>query len=115
MIFRPELAQAILDGRKTETRRPARFENGTEWVRPPYKPGRTYAVQPGRGKKAIGRIRIVGVRWERFFEGLDEAAAHREGFESVREFISTWLDIYGRGNWLDPVNVITFELVEGRS
>lgn len=37
-----------------------------------YRLGRTYAVQPGRGKKAVGRIRITKIRRERLQEISDE-------------------------------------------
>jgi len=33
-----------------------------------FRVGNTYAVQPGRGKKAVGRIRILGIRRERLQE-----------------------------------------------
>jgi hypothetical protein len=78
MIFKPELAQAILDGRKTQTRR--LVTGNTKWDSPQkdrvvhvsypthwtkWEVGKDYAVCPGRGKKAVGRIRITGIRRER--------------------------------------------------
>ena len=42
--------------------------------------GRTYAVQPGRGKKAVGRIRLMSIRKEQVQE-ISEADAIAEGFE----------------------------------
>lgn len=118
MIFRPELAQAILDGSKTETRRKARFrqvEEGTlaersEWIEPPYKPGKTYAIQPGRGKRGIGRIRVHSVTLQLLYEMTDEDI-RAEGFQNQPDFQRTWLEIHGNANWLDPVSVIRFELV----
>lgn len=91
MLFKPELCQAILDGTKTQTRRLVKpgeaCRDGMSvaktwthdvlgitghrcWV--PYYPkwqvGRTYAIQPGRGKKAVGRIRITKIRREELWE-----------------------------------------------
>jgi len=81
MLFKPELCQAILEGRKTQTRRLARGwrdwwgynENGDICCvrlgghsRMTWQVGNTYAIQPGRGKKAIGRTPpLVKVRRER--------------------------------------------------
>ena len=50
------------------------------WYRALYIVGRTYAVQPGRGKPAIGRIRITAIRQERLQE-IDPRDAAAEGVE----------------------------------
>lgn len=108
MIFRPKLAEAILAGRKTETRRPAKFEQvdaGTanehsRWLPCRYKPGKTYAIQPGRGKKGIGRLRVLEVR-NGYMHELDDGAIRAEGFSSRAEFERVWREIYGRGSYLD--------------
>jgi hypothetical protein len=42
--------------------------------------GRTYAVQPGRGKKQIARIRLTGIRQE-YVQDITEADAIAEGIE----------------------------------
>ena len=99
MIFRPELVPLVLDGRKTQTRRLGVFE---------YTPGRDYAVQPGRGKHAVGRIKVTAVRRERLGD-ISQADALREGFASRWEFIAYWRDLHG--SWepdLKPI-VIDFE------
>jgi hypothetical protein len=49
----------------------------------------TYAVCPGRGKHAIGRVRIVSVRQERLGD-LDDAEARREGFADARAFVDAF-------------------------
>ena len=89
MIFQATWQQ-VIDGSKTQTRRLVKSSDelrdldavkfvyhindgwcGNEGPNPEY-PGRTkwqvgntYAVQPGRGKKAIARILITGIRKER--------------------------------------------------
>lgn len=44
--------------------------------------GRTYAVQPGRGKKAVGRIRLLEIRQERL-QDISEEDALAEGVTLV--------------------------------
>lgn len=115
MIFTPDLAEKILSGEKTQTRRRRTGANPTNarggWVDDPcrYKVGRTYAVQPGRGQKAIARIRILSVTAEAMCD-MTEADALAEGFADRQGFVDWWLERYGRGSWLDPVWRITFAL-----
>ena len=83
MIFGPELIDKVLSSEKTQTRRPVKYNGtpGETWVRRPcrYEPGKTYAVQPGRGKKAVARIEVIGV-WREKWRDIDEAQARAEGF-----------------------------------
>lgn len=115
VIFSPDLAAKVVAGHKTVTRRPRTGSNPSEkaggWIDDPcrYKAGKTYAVQPGRGKKAIGRIRILSVRPETMTD-LDDDEARLEGFANTREFVAKWLGIYGKGSWLDIVWRIEFEV-----
>lgn len=93
------------------------FRNGL------YKDGRmkwlvdnTYAVQPGRGQRAVGRIRVTGLRLERL-QAITEADARAEGVESVQAYAALWDAIHSkRGErWSDNpiVVVIQFELAKG--
>ena len=112
MIFRPELVNLILRGQKTETRRPVK--SGETECR--YKVGRTYAVQPGRTKAGVARIRILSARKERLGLVTDEDA-EREGFTARndltprQEFLNYWLVLYGRLDEDQEVWVIRFKLV----
>ena len=100
MIFRQW--KQVLDGTKTQTRRPVKasqesnrwdietdvineviqwLDNGKEYpanMRSIYVVGRTYAVQPGRGKKSVGRIRITKIRRERLGD-ISDADCLAEG------------------------------------
>jgi hypothetical protein len=57
--FRPELAEKVMRGEKTVTRRIASTNPRSPWYsdRCGLKTGRDYAVCPGRGKHALGRVR----------------------------------------------------------
>lgn len=121
MIFKPELAQMVLEGRKTVTRRPVKQApsgglHGDLWLPCRYKPGRTYAIQPGRGKRAVGRIRVLDVR--RMELGTPNAHgklvdALREGFSSWEDFREYWTGLYGSYDPTQLVDRIEFERVEG--
>lgn len=93
MIFHPELAQAIVDGRKTVTRRPVK---GDEPCR--YKVGRTYAVQTGRGKKAVARILVLSVTREPA-GAITTNEAIREGFRDPVGFADKWESLYQGQPW----------------
>ena len=86
MIFKPELAEKVLAGEKTETRRVVK--DGEVECR--YVPGRDYAVQPGRGKRAIGRIYITDVRREKLKRdhprrGAERRVPYGAGFPGLLE------------------------------
>ena len=96
MNFRPELAQAVLDGRKTVTRRLANQNPRSPWFEGgcSLNVGQDYAICPGRGKNAIGRARVTDVRLEPL--GMpDDAEALREGFYSAGPFRAAWREING--------------------
>mgnify|MGYP000975279841 CR=1 FL=1 len=76
-----------------------RVFNGND--RAVYKLGYTYAVQPGRGKKAVGRIQITDIRRG---DVRDQPASfyRAEGFASKQQFLDLWHKMHG-GNcdaWL---------------
>jgi len=83
MIFTPASIDQILKGKKTQTRRPVKDthafchdvgdqsevyevwgEYATRGPRDIWARGRTYAIQPGRGKKQIGRFKLNRIRRE---------------------------------------------------
>lgn len=130
MNFKPELAEAVLAGRKTVTRRLVSENPRSPWFkgRCALQVGRTYAVCPGRGKPAIGRVLVRHVDQQRLGDpfGLTlgdrlegdacaQEAAFREGFESVVAFKLAWLKINGTYDPDARVWRVEFELHDGRS
>lgn len=118
MIFSHTLAQ-VLNGKKQQTRRLVKenevFDSAKQAIvkvntRTMYKVGRTYAVQPNRGKKAVARIEITAIRKEaiRLISDLD---AVEEGFQSRDKFLEAWYSIHGHNADLDRIVwVIEFKL-----
>jgi len=60
-----------------------------EGVRMVYRVGDTVAVIPGRGKKATGRARIVGLRIEPLLD-ITEEGARAEGVANRGEYLALW-------------------------
>lgn len=126
MIFGDKLIPLVLDGAKSVTRRPVKWEDtGFEIRKRPckYEVGRTYGVQPvikdgpgkGRGGKSVARIRILDVRREQLKDVgfVPTAEARREGFKDWGAFARYWEYLYGSYDPTQLVDRIEFELVEG--
>jgi hypothetical protein len=96
IMFRAELAAAVMDGSKTVTRRLVSDNPRSPWWRDQCAlvVGLSYAVQPGRGKKAIGRAVVLSKRHEPLGR-LDDAEARREGFADAVEFEAAFAAING--------------------
>ena len=104
MIFRPELAAAVMAGRKTVTRRLLSANPRSPWFqdRCGYSVGQVVAVCPGRGKHRIGEAVVTSV--DRMALGLvDDREARREGFENRAAFVEAWTAINGS---YDPEAVV---------
>jgi len=100
MNFRPELAAKVMAGQKTVTRRRMSNNPRSPWFRDRCSlvVGRSYAVCPGRGKAAIGRVIVISVRVSTLsYVGCSEAIL--EGFRTYGEFVDAWTGI--NGSW-DP-------------
>lgn len=96
MNFQPELAEKVMSGRKTVTRRLASDNPRSPWFEGgcALKAGRTYAVCPGRGKHAIGRVLVRAVDL-RPLGHIANYEAIREGFRSTGEFERAFAAING--------------------
>jgi hypothetical protein len=129
MLFSPDMLTAVLEGRKTQTRRPVK--DGETLVNRWYSISKPYvravhtatnrkkwmvtddiAICPGRGKKAVGRIEITGIRHERFID-ISESDARAEGFADSDAFFAKIKQLYGDAVDLrHPCWVIEFRLVQ---
>jgi hypothetical protein len=130
MQFTKDLVEAILAGRKTHTRRPAKGGEAlvmsssfcvykdyfSDTARLKWEVGRTYAVQPGRGKRAVARFLLKNLRQE-VVSHITEEDAIAEGFDNREEFFAKWRELYD-GTEFDlkhnpNVWVLEFEVVSG--
>jgi hypothetical protein len=128
--------KSVLDGSKTQTRRPAQSsdqavldedgniikvtrtgENGPPKVL--FEVGQSYAVQPGPAKKTVGRIKITAIRRERL-QDISQADALQEqpvtppdATLALQTFKTAWDKSHQPGQqWTDnpEVWVIEFQL-----
>ncbi|MGI8854587.1 MAG: hypothetical protein ACR2JW_02450 [Thermomicrobiales bacterium] len=118
--------QDVLAGRKTMTRRIAKptdtavmggqHGDQVEAVRGPkmlrWAVGRTYPVQPGRGKHAIGRIRITAICYCERAGGISEEDSRAEGFESASEFRAVYGRLNGAETLDQPCWALSFVVVD---
>lgn len=100
MIFRPDLCELVLSGRKTVTRRPVSDNPRSPWWREAcaLKNGADYAVCPGRGKPAVGRIRLTAAPELQWLGAITNSDAVLEGFHHRGEFVTYWERLYGDFN-----------------
>jgi hypothetical protein len=87
MNFRPELAALVMEGRKTVTRRLVSNNPRSPWFVDgcSLKVDRSYAVCPGRGKNAIGRVVVTSVELVPL-DPICAEDARAEGFEDAKAF-----------------------------
>lgn len=112
MIFRKELAAAIVLGEKTATRRLAVDSERAMWRRQEpwrYQPGKRFAVQPGRGVDGV-TMAIVTARRMDPLSAVTSADARREGFATRDDFVTAWREINGSYDPDQRVHVVEFEL-----
>jgi hypothetical protein len=101
VIFKPELVDKIVMGRKTQTRRPVKGEQRL-------KVGKVYAVQRRRNGPSVTRIRITDIRQE-LLGDITPRDAQAEGFKNTDRFFTFWEQIYEKVDRKQAVWVLTFE------
>jgi hypothetical protein len=122
MLFQYTLPQ-VLAGEKTMTRRliapndtvvaganghiQAILSNG----RDKFRVGKTYAVQPARGKPQVARIEVLRLG-RGSVSAISEQDARAEGFPSCEAFLNEWRKIHGDTKMNADVWVIEFRLVK---
>jgi hypothetical protein len=96
MIFREDLAEKVLRGEKTVTRRLCSDNPRSPWWREQtiYTAGKRFAVQCGRGKPSIGFARVVRSGREPIGV-LTKDEACREGFAHSDGFAQAWSEMHG--------------------
>lgn len=111
MTFRPELATMVLAGTKTCTRRRTSPNSRSPWFEHAcgLKVGRDYAVCPGRGQHAIGRVVVVEVGKVRL-GAVSEPESWAEGFIDRAAFIEGWRAINGDWNPSERVWRVQFRV-----
>lgn len=112
MNFRPELAAKVIAGEKTVTRRLVSQNPRSPWyvMRCSLQLGRDYAVCPGRGKNAIGRVVIRQID-QLTLGRLTDAEARLEGFPDAAAFEDAFAAINGSYNPHLLVWRIAFEVL----
>lgn len=113
MIFHRELAEKVMSGEKTVTRRQVSVNPRSPWWRErcAYTVGKVFTVNPGRGVKRIGEARVVACdRIALGYPKHDEA--RREGFESVTQLMLGFMLLNRWKAWKPEAEVwrIEFEL-----
>ena len=117
MIFKAGW-QLILAGTKTEVRVPqtdgmvlhANPKRVSVGSRTKWQVGKTYAVQPGGGKKSVGRILLLEID-QGFLEDMKLEDAHAEGFETLEAYCDGWKKRYGNYDAKQVVFILSFERV----
>ena len=114
MNFAPDLADKILAGEKTVTRRMPSDNPRSPWWRErcAFEVGRDYAICPGRRKSAVGRMRIVDVRLEPLGRVRRDGEVRREGFDDLVGFYERWSGMHGAVDTDRDVWRIAFEVVD---
>lgn len=111
ILFTQELADKVLTGEKTVTRRRVKEDIEFGGLRHcDYERGLDYRVKASINGPTLGVIQVKGISLEGSHNDIDEADATREGFPDRQAFLAYWDQLPPRpdlGVWR-----IEFELVE---
>lgn len=119
MLFQYTFLQ-VLAGQKTQTRRIAKPNDQAIYDdeqiigvslagRIKWKVGNTYAIQPKRGSKQVGRLKITAIRRE-IVNAISLEDAHHEGCDSCEAFFAVWETVHGKNKLDQQVWMLEFEL-----
>lgn len=102
MNFRPELAEKVMAGEKTVTRRLVSENPRSPWWRErcAYQPGKVFTVNPGRGQVNIGTAVVIDVCLVPL-DPISDDEARAEGFEDAAAFWDAFNAI-NKGKDVDP-------------
>lgn len=111
MLFRRELANKIIAGEKTATRRLPKDNPRSPWYWKGcrYHVGRDFPIMAGFKQGALGRAIVDRVALERL-GAVNSRDAKREGFASVQDFFEAFEQINGSFDPLAWVWVVEFHL-----
>jgi hypothetical protein len=112
VIFRKELAEKILRGEKTATRRVMNDNPRSPWYRHTkrYPVGMVFAVQPGRAKHGIAKARIGAAYTQKPLD-ITYEQVREEGFKDKSEFWAVIHKLNPGFDLTEPMHVREFELV----
>ena len=77
-----------------------------------YAVGKTLAVQPGRGKHAVGRVRVTAIRYHARAGAISEEDARSEGFASAAAFRAVFGRLNGAASLERPCWSLRFTLAD---
>jgi hypothetical protein len=117
VIFRPELAEKIVAGQKTATRRRLSANPRSPWFYDGcrYSVGQEFTVNPGRGVSRVCSASITAI-YKQLLGEMRPRDAELEGFEflcgdGVDSFQEAWAGINGEVDPDEEVWVIEFVLI----
>lgn len=112
MIFRPELALAIVRHEKTQTRRALSDNPRSPWSSAGcrYQLHDVFAVQPGRGVPRVANARVIAPTRCEPIESITATEARMEGFADEAAFLEAFFAINPSATPRDLVWVIEFSV-----
>ena len=113
LLFKPDMARAILAGTKTVTRR--------RWKTARVKVGNVYQTRTKMFGEPFARLRVTWLTWEKdgpggllFTDAERDWEADQEGFGSWDRFCRRWVAMYGETALHEPCWRILFAVVKER-